>query len=104
MRAPPSRSKSKYRPSQKKLLGPQVDLPDAVNMDAHRSYREGVSKTFPNVKDIAKCGVNKPHANNNRIERLNSTLREKVKVQRGWKCYETLLVEGKRIQYNFVIL
>jgi transposase-like protein len=78
------------------------NLPDSVNTDAHRSYREGVAKTFPTVEHVAKCGVNKPHANNNRIERLNGTLRERVKVQRGWKSYETPLAEGKRIQYNFV--
>jgi hypothetical protein len=46
--------------------------------------------------------VNKPHANNNRIERLNGTLRERVRVQRGWKSYDTALAEGKRIQYNFM--
>ncbi len=34
--------------------------------------------------------------------RLNGTLRERVKVQRGWKTMETPLAEGNRIQYNFV--
>ncbi len=33
---------------------------------------------------------------------MNGTLRERVKVQRGWKSYDTPLAEGKRIQYNFV--
>jgi Integrase core domain len=47
-------------------------------------------------------GVNKPHANNNRIERLNGTSRERIKVQRGWKSMKTPLAEGARIQYNFV--
>ena len=61
-----------------------------------------VSKTFPNVEHVAKCSVNKPHANDNRIERLNDTLRERVKVQTGWKSYDTQLAEGKRIHYNFV--
>jgi putative transposase len=78
------------------------NLPNAVNTDAHKSYKEAVSKTFPNVEHVSKCGVKKPHANNNRIERLNGTLRERVKVQRGWKSYDTALAEGKRIQYNFV--
>lgn len=35
-------------------------------------------------------------------ERLNGTRRERVKVQRGWKSMKTLLVEGARIQCNFV--
>ena len=51
---------------------------------------------------VARLGVGKPHANNNRIERLNGTLRERVKVQRGWKSMKTPLAEGQRIHYNFV--
>lgn len=39
---------------------------------------------------------------NNRIERINGTLRERVKVYRGWKTVKTQLVEGNRIQNNFV--
>jgi transposase-like protein len=77
-------------------------LPDAVNIDAHKSYREGVSTVLPIVEHVAKCGVNKPHANNNRIERLNGTLRERVKVQRGWKSKKSQIAEGQRIHYNFV--
>jgi transposase-like protein len=80
------------------------NLPNTINTDAHRSYREGISKTFDatNTDHIAKCGVNKPHANNNRIERLNGTLRERVKVQRGWKSKKSQIAEGQRIHYNFV--
>ena len=78
------------------------NLPDAINTDAHRSYREAVSKTFPQVEHVAKCGINKPHVNNNRIERLNGTLRERVKVQRGWKSKKSQIAEGQRIHYNFV--
>jgi hypothetical protein len=46
--------------------------------------------------------MGKPHANNNRVERLNGTLRERVKVQRGWKSMDSKIAEGQRIQYNFV--
>jgi transposase InsO family protein len=46
-------------------------------------------------------GVGKPHANNNRVERLNGTLRERVKVQRGWKNPESKIAEGQRLHYNF---
>ncbi len=62
------------------------------------TYWEGESK--PEL--VAKMGVGKPHANNNRIERLNGTLRERVKVQRGWKSMKTPHAEGQRIHYNFV--
>ncbi len=62
------------------------------------TYWEGESK--PEL--VARMGVGKPHANNNRIERLNGTLRERVKVQRGWKSMKTPLADGARIHYNFV--
>lgn len=51
---------------------------------------------------VARMGVGKPHANNNRIERMNGTQRERFKVQRGWKSMETPIPDGQRIQYNFV--
>ena len=46
--------------------------------------------------------INKPHANNSGIEPLNGTLRERVKVQRGWKSKKSQIAEGQRIHYNFV--
>ena len=33
---------------------------------------------------------------------MNGTLRERVKVQRGWKTAKSVLAEGNRLQYNFV--
>ncbi len=44
----------------------------------------------------------RPHATNNRIERLNETVRERTKVQRGWKSMASQIPEGHRIFYNFV--
>ena len=74
-----------------------------VYTDALRAYREGISQTLGNKVDhIAKCGITKPHTNNNRVERLNGTLRERVKVQRGWKTHKSPIVEGQRIYYNFI--
>ena len=77
--------------------------PDVVYTDALRAYREGVKQTLGDkVEHVSKCGINKPHANNNRVERLNGTLRERVKVQRGWKSNKSQIAEGQRIYYNFV--
>ncbi len=77
--------------------------PERVLTDAAPAYTEGIRRTFQNrPQHIAKVGIGKPHANNNRVERLNGTLRERVKVQRGWKSMKTQLAEGQRIQYNFV--
>ena len=33
---------------------------------------------------------------------MNGTLRERVKVQRGWKSKKSQIAEGQRIPYNFV--
>jgi hypothetical protein len=43
--------------------------PQLIRTDALRAYIEGISKTFGhNVDHVSKCGNNKPHADNNRIE------------------------------------
>ena len=78
--------------------------PERIYTDSLRAYKEGIKQSFDTTKPehVAKCGIEKPHANNNRIERLNGTLRERVKVQRGWKSIKTPIAEGMRIQYNFV--
>ena len=68
--------------------------------DSLRHYNSGV-KIFANAKRVENCGISK-RENNNRIERLNGTLRERVKVQRGWKTAKSVLAEGNRLQYNFV--
>jgi len=73
--------------------------PDVVYTDSLRSYYKAIPE---GVKHVRNCGVGKPHETNNRIERMNGTLRERTKVQRGWKKMDTPLSEGQRIQYNFV--
>jgi transposase-like protein len=77
-------------------------LPERVLTDGLNSYRDPIKFGLKGVQHVARVGINKPHANNNRIERMNGTLRERVKVQRGWKSMKTPLAEGQRLQYNFV--
>jgi len=68
-----------------------------------RAYKEGIRQTLGNqVDNITKCGITKPHINNNRVERLNGTLRECVKVQRGWKTHKSAIADGQRIYYDFI--
>jgi putative transposase len=78
--------------------------PERILTDGLKSYRDAI-KLLPMQnppEHVERAGIKKPHANNNRIERMNGTLRERVKVQRGWKTMQTALAEGQRIQYNFV--
>lgn len=78
--------------------------PERIFTDGLKAYSEGI--TFaPFTKDhehVAKAGIGKSHATNNRVERLNGTQRERFKVQRGWKSMQTAMPEGNRIFYNFV--
>ena len=79
-------------------------FPEQIYVDGATAYKKIQYAHVEgwNPKVIAKAGINKPHANNNRIERLNGTLRERVKVQRGWKSMQSVISEGLRIHYNFV--
>ena len=78
--------------------------PERIFTDGLKAYAEGI--TFaPFSKDpehVARVGIGKPHATNNRIERMNGSQRQRFKVQRGWKSMETSIPEGNRIFYNFV--
>jgi transposase-like protein len=77
--------------------------PEHVLTDAHVAYKATVPLIFGEGVHISNCGVgNKPHGSNNRIERANATVRERTKVQRGWKSMKSQISEGMRIQYNFV--
>jgi transposase-like protein len=78
--------------------------PERIFTDGLKAYSEGM--TFaPFTKDpehVPKAGIGKPHATNNRIERLNGTVRKRVKVQRGLKSMGSAIPEGNRLFYNFV--
>jgi|SRR5271157_354662 len=77
--------------------------PEKILVDGLSAYPQAIDWWQGEKPElIAKVGIKKPHANNNRIERLNGTVRERVKVQRGWKTMTTPLAEGQRIHYNFV--
>jgi transposase-like protein len=77
--------------------------PETVMTDALTAYSDTIRRVFDKKPNhVAKAGIGKPHANNNRVERLNGTIRERVKVQRGWKSPKSQIAEGQRIHYNFV--
>ena len=49
--------------------------PEKILSDAHKSYSVGIILFGRDKREyIAKCGIRKKHVDNNRIERLNSTL------------------------------
>ena len=84
-------------------------MPEMITTDSLPSYKLGLDIALDGVaqrpKLVTNVGIKNGKIrspNNNRIERLNGTLRERVKVQRGWKTHSTPLAEGMRIHYNFV--
>lgn len=82
------------------------NYPEVVYTDSLKSYN-GIKYDNRavgwNIRHVRNCGISKGHgATNNRIERANGTLRERIKVQRGWKSFESQIPEGMRIHYNFV--
>ncbi|UCD13919.1 MAG: transposase [Thermoplasmatales archaeon] len=42
------------------------------------------------------------HPNNNHVERLHGTIRQREKVMRALKTEVTPIVEGHRLYYNFI--
>lgn len=84
--------------------------PQRLITDALHGYKDAIGFAFGENKPVhvAKVGIGKtmhrPDPNNNRVERLNGTLRERVKVQRGWKNPASKIAEGERIHYNLVKL
>jgi len=75
--------------------------PEHVFTDSLKAYKQGIGalEIAGKPNHVANCGVGKPQTTNNLIERLNGTLRERIKVQRGWKSKKSQIAVGQRIQY-----
>ena len=81
-------------------------LPKTVVTDGLASYQgawlnELCENGKPRPQHIRKIAFNK-HPNNNLVERLNGTKRERDKVLRDMKKNETPLREGFDIYYNYI--
>ena len=81
-------------------------VPKKITTDKLGSYPIAIERAFINEKDKPihrriVSGAGTPHANE-WAERLHNTIRERNKVQRGWKKDDTPLKEGQRLYYNFI--
>ncbi len=81
---------------------PTFVLTDSAGGYGHIPYANAKGWNVRHVRNIGIRTKSHVHPNQNRIERMNGTLRERVKVQRGWKSFDTPIAEGERIHYNFV--
>ncbi|MGD0494663.1 MAG: DDE-type integrase/transposase/recombinase [Candidatus Bathyarchaeia archaeon] len=82
--------------------------PMAIVTDGLRSYQDAIAKEFYTMKAPRTEHVRIPNirdrSNNNMIERLHGTIRQRNKVMRGLDDEETAqtMMDGLRIYYNFM--
>ncbi|MEM2912409.1 MAG: IS6 family transposase [Candidatus Bathyarchaeia archaeon] len=83
-------------------------MPSFVVTDGLRAYQDAFNKEFftlrnPRTMHVRLAGLRKEN-NNNIIERLHGTIRERVKVVRGLDNEDSAqtIIDGHRIYYNFI--
>lgn len=81
--------------------------PQIVTTDGLKAYIDAFRKEFftlrnPRTKHVRSAGIRASRKNNNNIERLNGTVRERNKTMRGLKREDTPLTRGFQIYYNFI--
>jgi transposase-like protein len=84
----------------KKNSNPEGE-PTFLITDGLSSYQAAANKEFRNTVHIAKVGI-QGEVNNNRIERLHGTIRERNKVMRAIKKPNSAIIEGQRMYYNHI--
>ncbi|MCP8313789.1 MAG: DDE-type integrase/transposase/recombinase [archaeon] len=80
--------------------------PTTITTDKAGAYPRAVERAFLGEKNkpkhiITVRGAGTP-SGNQPVERLHNTIRERNKVQRGWKKDDTPLRNGQMIYYNFI--
>lgn len=79
--------------------------PKYIVTDGLKAYGKAVRKEFhTKIKETIHIkGVGLRHQrNNNPVERLHGTIRDREKTMRGMKIEETPIIDGHRIYYNFI--
>ncbi len=77
--------------------------PERVVTDGLRAYQDGIEKTFGgDTRHEVAAGI-RYKSNNNLMERVNGTIRQRTKVMRGLKSRETAneLLHGWTLHYNY---
>lgn len=90
----------------KEALSMSKQVPQIITTDKMGSYPMGIDRAFirEQVKPIHHrvLGGAGQKDGNQLAERLHNTIRERNKVQRGWKKDGTPLKKGQMLYYNFV--
>jgi transposase-like protein len=79
--------------------------PKYMVTDGLGAYKRAVNKEFSTnngeTEHLWNVGL-QHHPNNNHIERLHGTVREREKTMRGVKKEDSKIIEGHRLYYNFI--
>lgn len=79
--------------------------PKFIITDGLYAYKDAINKEFLThtckTEHLWNVGL-EHHPNNNHIERLHGTIRQREKVMRGLKIENTPIIEGHRLFYNFI--
>jgi len=79
--------------------------PKYIVTDGLGTYKNAINKEFftntGETEHLFNVGL-QHHPNNNHVERLHGSIREREKVMRGVKIDETPIIEGHRLYYNFI--
>ncbi len=87
------------------------DKPRCIVTDGLQSYKRAIKKEFHTVKKetihIGNVGIRgkrygNTKFNNNIVERLHGTVRDRNKTQRGLEKEDTVFVKGHQLYYNFI--
>jgi len=85
--------------------------PSYIITDGLKSYKKAIDDEFHTVKcdtiHIGNVGIRGKHAgkdifDNNLVERLHGTIRERNKTQRGLKDEYSAFIRGHQVYYNFI--
>jgi len=79
--------------------------PKYIVTDGLQSYKRAINKEFStnnlDTEHLYNVGL-QHHPNNNHVERLHGSIREREKTMRGLKVETTPIIEGHRLYYNFI--
>lgn len=79
--------------------------PKYIVTDGLPAYKRAVKKEFitndHSTEHLWNVGL-RHHTNNNHLERLHGTMRDREKTMRGLKVEDTPIIDGHRLYYNFI--
>ena len=78
--------------------------PEFLITDGRHSYKRAIKKEMPQTNHVLLTSITDKRQNNNNIERLNGTIRDRIQNMRGMQNIETaeIMTSAFRNYYNFI--